>query len=173
MTDESENGIMSTSSAPDWQKALQNLRNYSTNINSGPEARTDSRSRWQRAGFFATKLVERPSPSFLSSSVLLRESTSIDSTNPALDFSLKPKTMDYRYWLEIVDPNHRNSDNLRPYHSTWKKKYIGNQDFFYVSIFLGGFKVLIRDSFLGFELIYSNFLFLKNSSGLIMEKDAI
>ncbi|KAI8452808.1 hypothetical protein BY996DRAFT_7201799 [Phakopsora pachyrhizi] len=110
---ERENAGLSISSGARWHEAIKNQRRRSAHIQSGHEAKNDSHSRWQRAGLFATELVDRSSSqsSSLPNSPALDQS-SPNSNRPSL---YQQKTMDVRYWLEMVDQKHRYGANLKAY----------------------------------------------------------
>ncbi|KAI8447476.1 hypothetical protein BY996DRAFT_7698337, partial [Phakopsora pachyrhizi] len=96
-----ENAGLSISSGARWHEAIKNQRRRLAHIQSGHEAKNDSHSRWQRAGLFATELVDRSS----SQSSSMPNSPALDQSSPNSNCPslYQQKTMDVRYWLEMVD----------------------------------------------------------------------
>ncbi|KAI8453333.1 hypothetical protein BY996DRAFT_7164480, partial [Phakopsora pachyrhizi] len=98
------NAGLSISSGARWHEAIKNQHCRSAHIQSGHEAKNDSHSRWQRASLFATELVDRSS----SQSSSLPNSPALDQSSPNSNCPslYQQKTMDVRYWLEMVDQKH-------------------------------------------------------------------
>lgn len=122
-----EDSGLNLSSSTRWTEALKHQRRKSVLKQSSPLGKNDSHARWQRAGFFASELVNQ-SAAGPSTTSPPRKSFSSQSSTPTI---YKQKAMDPRYWLEMVDVKHRYGSNLKVYHAHWNEHYHGDQNFFY------------------------------------------
>lgn len=113
---EREERGMKISSSARWNEVYKAQRRKSIHEQAGREAVNDPSSRWRRGGFFAARLVEPQSG---------------PGNDQSLSSAKHTKTMDIRYWLEMVDTKHRYGSNLKDYHTYWNDQYAGDQNFFY------------------------------------------
>lgn len=112
------NGLNLTASTR-WHEAIKEQNFKAARRHSHETERSDSHSRWKRAGVFTSGLVDTgpTSPS--------------RSPQDPTDHTRAKKTMDTTYWLEMVDHKHRYGSNLKPYHTYWNTQYYGDQNFFH------------------------------------------
>ncbi|KAA1127485.1 hypothetical protein PGTUg99_037188 [Puccinia graminis f. sp. tritici] len=114
-----ENDGLNLTASTRWHEAIKEQNFKSARRDSHHGARSDSHSRWKRAGVFTSALVDAGP-------------TSPTGTPEASKGSPRPKkTMDTTYWLEMVDHKHRYGSNLKAYHTFWNTQYDGDQNFFY------------------------------------------
>ncbi|KAJ5319735.1 hypothetical protein N7508_000018 [Penicillium antarcticum] len=96
-----------------------------TRVASADEGFNQARRNWQRAVSVAKRAGGDDDRVSGSPSTRSR-STHIDEISPRAT----AKTMDLRYFLEMVDLKHRHGSNLRSYHNYWQNSP-SNQNFFY------------------------------------------
>ncbi|WAQ80869.1 hypothetical protein PtA15_1A207 [Puccinia triticina] len=116
-----EDGGLNLTASTRWHEAIKEQNFKTARRHSTQGGRSDSHSRWKRAGVFTSGLVDSgPTSPHREADPLLKS----PSTRPK-------KTMDTTYWLEMVDHKHRYGSNLKAYHIYWNTQYEGDQNFFY------------------------------------------